>query len=104
MILEKIERLARKSICQTLFYLAFNQKWSRIGTVVSAFALHQCVPGSFFALGIISGLSLLVLYSAPRGFSLVFLSPQKQPFDLIQSLFDLQSPQLLEYPSLAKTI
>ena len=30
----------------------------------------QCVPGSIPGLGVISGLSLLVLYSALRGFSL----------------------------------
>ena len=50
-----------------------------------ALASHQCDPGSFCGLGVISGLSLLVLYSAPRGFSpgtLVFPSPQKT-FDLI---------------------
>ena len=50
---------------------------SRVGTVVRVIAFHQCVPDSIPALGVISGLSLLVLYSAPRGFSpgtLVFLS------------------------------
>ena len=47
--------------------------------------LHQCGPGSISAPGVISGLSLLVLYSAMRGFSpgtLVFLSHQKPTFDL----------------------
>ena len=41
--------------------------------------------GSFPRLGVICGLNLLVLYSAPRGFSAgpsVFLSPQKPTFDL----------------------
>ena len=45
-----------------------------------ALAFHQCGPGSIPGLGVISGLSLLVLYSAPRGFSPgtpVFPSPQK---------------------------
>ena len=49
-------------------------------------AFHQCGPGSIPGLGVISGLSLLVLYSAPRGFSPgtpVFPSPQKLTFDLI---------------------
>ena len=47
---------------------------------VRAFASHQCGPGSIPGLGVISGLSLLVLYSAPRGFSPgtpVFPSPLK---------------------------
>ena len=49
-------------------------------------AFHQCVPGSIPGPGVICGLSLLVLYSAPRGFSPgtpVFPSPQKPTFDLI---------------------
>ena len=51
-----------------------------------ALAFHQCGPGSIPGLGVLSGLSLLVLYSAPRGFSPgtpVFPSPQKLTFDLI---------------------
>ena len=61
-------------------------KGSRVGAVVRALAFHQCVPGSIPGLGVISGLSLLVLYSAPRGFSPgtpVFPSLQKPTFDLI---------------------
>ena len=53
---------------------------------VRALASHQCGPGSIPGLSVICGLSLLVLYSAPRGFSLgtpVFPSPQKPKFDLI---------------------
>ena len=59
---------------------------SRVGVVVRALAFHQCVPGSIPGPGVICGLSLLVLYSAPRGFSpgtQVFPSPQKPTFDLI---------------------
>ena len=59
---------------------------SRVGTVVRALAFHQCVPASIPGPSIICGLSLLVLYSAPRDFSpgtLVFPSPQKPTFDLI---------------------
>ena len=41
---------------------------SRVGVVVRALAFHQCVPGSIPGLGVICGLSLLVLYSAPRSF------------------------------------
>ena len=53
-----------------------------------ALASHQCGPGSIPGLGVIRGLSLLVLYSVPRGFSPgtpVFPSPQNPTFDL----FDL---------------
>ena len=57
---------------------------SRVGAVVKALASHQCGPGSIPGLDVICGLSLLlVLYSAPRGFSPgtpVFPSPQKQTF------------------------
>ena len=63
-----------------------EQQGSRVGAVVRALAFHQCVPGSIPGLGVICGLSLLVLYSAPRGFSPgtpVFSSPQKPTFDLI---------------------
>ena len=77
--------------------------------MVRALSFLQCVPGSIPALSIIHvcGLSLLVLYSAPRGFSLgtlVFPYPQKPTFDLIYSLFDLQSPQLVEHSCSARTI
>ena len=54
--------------------------------VVRALAFHQCGPGSISALGVICGLSLLVLYSVMRGFSPgtpVFPSLQKPTFDLI---------------------
>ena len=84
-----------------------DNEGSRVGAVVRALAFHQCVPGSIPALGVICGLSLLVLYFAPRGFSPgtpVFPSPQKPTFDLIESLFDLQSPQLVEHSCSARTI
>ena len=58
----------------------------RVGLVVRALAFHQCGPGLISALGVICGLSLLVLYSAVRGFSPgtpVFPSHQKPTFDLI---------------------
>ena len=47
---------------------------------------HQCGPGSIPGSDAICGLSLLVLYSAPRDFSPgspVFPSHQKLTFDLI---------------------
>ena len=78
------------SFCRRDFVHGFF--WgSRVGAVVRALAFHQCVGGSIPGPGIICGLSLLVLYSAPRGFSPgtpVFPSPQKPTFDL----FDVQSP------------
>ena len=54
--------------------------------MVRALASHQCGPGSIPRLNVTCGLSLLVLYSAPRGFSPgtpVFPSPQNTTFDLI---------------------
>ena len=59
-------------------YLVAKQGWHS----VRAFASHQCSLG---LIQLISGLSLLVLYSAPRGFSPgtpVFLSPLKPTFHL----------------------
>ena len=53
---------------------------------VRALASHQCGSGSIPRLGVKCGLSLLVLCSAPRGFSPgtpVFPSPLKPTFDLI---------------------
>ena len=69
-----------------------KHKRSRDGAVVRALA-SQCGAGSIPKLGVICGLSLLVLFSAPRGFSPgtpVFPSPQKPTFDLICN-FDLIS-------------
>ena len=59
----------------------------RVGAVVRALAFHQYGPGSISALGVKCGLSLLVLFSAMRGFSPgtpVFPSHQKPTFDLIR--------------------
>ena len=44
------------------------QKESSGGVVVRALASHQCGPGSILRLGVICGLSLLVHFSALRGF------------------------------------
>ena len=71
------------------------EEGSRVGVVVRALAFHQCVPGSIPGPGVIWGLSLLVLYSAPRGFSpgtSVFPSPQKPTFDLIWFIWFTVSP------------
>ena len=65
---------------------------SRDGTVVRALASHQCGPGSIPGLGVICGLSLLlVLVFAPRGFSPgtpVFPSPQKPTFPNSNSIWN----------------
>ena len=56
---------------------------SRSGAVVRALTFHQCGPGSISGFYAICGLSLLALYSAPRGFFPgfpVFPSPQKPKF------------------------
>ena len=75
------------SLCRERYKtLVLTVHASRVGAVVRALAFHQCVPGSIPGPGAICGLSLLVLYSAPRGFSPgtpVFPSPQKPTFDLI---------------------
>ena len=73
---------------------------SRVGAVVRALAFLQSVSASIPGPGVICGLSLLVLYSAPRGFSLgtpVLPSPQKNLIwfyliYLVFSKFDLVSP------------
>ena len=71
---------------------SFSQLGSRVGAVVRALASHQCVPGSIHGPGVICGLSLLlVLYSAPRGFSPgtpVFPSPQKSTFPNSNSIWE----------------
>ena len=57
----------------------------KYGPELRALASHQCITGSILELGVICGLSLLVLYSALRGFSQgtqVFPYLQKPTFDL----------------------
>ena len=57
------------------------------GAAMRALAFHQCGQGSIPGFYAICGLNLLVLNSAPRGFSpgtLIFASPQKPTFDLIR--------------------
>ena len=65
--------------------LTFNvwERGSRADAVVIALAFYQCGSGSIPGFNAICGLSLFVLYSAPRGFSPgtpVFPSPQKPTF------------------------
>ena len=71
-------------------YLTFSE-FSRFmivessgGSVVRALASYHCGPGSISRLGVIRALSLLVLFSALRGFhpgTPVFPSPRKPAFD-----------------------
>ena len=71
--------------------LKFNQLFEKnlhfIPSLINVrVASHQCGPGSIPRLGVICGLSLLVLFSASRGFSpgtSAFPSPHKPKFDLI---------------------
>lgn len=63
-----------------------HKSGSRVGAVARVLNVYQCVPGLIPKLSFTSGLSLLVLYSGLRGFSLstsVFPSLQKPTFDLI---------------------
>ena len=55
-----------------LFHKPFG---CRDGTEVRALASHQCGPGSIPRFGVICGLCLLVLFSAPRGFLLLLRVP-----------------------------
>ena len=77
--------LPRRRFYGSSYFLLPHNIWgSRDGGVVRALAFHQCDPGSIPGLDVICGLSLLlVLFSAPRGFSPgtpVFPSPQKPTF------------------------
>ena len=70
----------------------------RDGAVVRALTSHQCVPGSIPGLGVICGLSLLlVLALALTGFSLgtlVFPSPHKATFPNSNSIWNLRATGL----------
>ena len=63
---DSIRRLAMERMSQTN---------TREGAVVRALASHQCGPGSIPRSGVKCGLSLLVLFSAPRGFLRVLRFP-----------------------------
>ena len=52
------------------------------GAVVRALASHQCGPGSIPRSGVKCGLSLFVLYSAPRGFVLELRFPLSSVFKI----------------------
>ena len=78
--------------------------------MVRALASHQCVPGTIPGPGVTCGLCLLVLYSAPRGFSPgspVFPSPQKPTFSNFNSILECTATlnelfELLDAPSVNK--
>ena len=57
------------------FLIGQSNLGCRDGAVVRALAFHQCGPGSIPGLGVICGLSLLVLYSAQSGFLRVLRFP-----------------------------
>ena len=70
----------------------------RVSAVVRALSFNQCGRGLIPELDGICGFSLLVLYSAPRGFSLgtpVFPSQQKLSSYLTSNSFDIISFKLL---------
>jgi len=63
-----------------------SKKESSGDVVVRVLASHQCGSGSIFRLGVICGLSLLLLFFALTGFppaTPVFPSPQKPASDSI---------------------
>ena len=73
-------------LAQKRIKTAYLSTGTSVGAVVRALAFHPCGSGSIPGSDVICGLSLLVLYSAPRGFSPgtpVFPSHQKPTFDLI---------------------
>ena len=80
-ILPLFNRMRPAKSCTVLIILqeALEQGGSKGGAVVRALVSHQCGPGSNPGVDAICGLSLLlVLFLAPRGFSLgtlVFPSP-----------------------------
>ena len=61
----------------------------RDGAVVRALASRQCGPSSIPGLGVICGLSLLVLYSAPRGFLRVLRFPLSSKTNIWLDLLSL---------------
>ena len=73
----------------------FAVQGSRVGAVVRALASHQCDPGFILGLGVICGLSLLLVpILAPRGFSPgspVSPSPQKPTFPNSNSIWKVFS-------------
>ena len=91
------DHLWRWSTCFgfVLLFVTFDKPGSRDGAVTRALASYQCRPGSIPVPGVICGLSLLlVLYSAPRGFSpatplLPF--PQNRTFQNSNSILECTS-------------
>ena len=80
------------------FFDLTNIIGSRDGAVVRALATHQCVPGSIPGPGVICGLGLLlVLFLAPRGFSLgTPIFPSKPTFPNSNSINELQCQHVTE--------
>ena len=59
----------------SIYLLCRDYLGCRDGAVVRALTSHQCGPGSIPRSGVKCGLSLLVLFSAPRGFLRVLRFP-----------------------------
>ena len=80
-------------VFHVFFYISAG---SRDGPVVRALTSHQCGPGSIPELGVICGLSLLlVLVLAPRGFSPGTLkSPERDELIKYVFYFYLSSPTM----------
>ena len=90
--------LAIMYILCLLFYTLYWGGGGRVSAVVRALFFNQCGWGLIPELDSICGFSLLVLYTATRGFSLgtpVFPSQQKPSFYLPSNSFDLISFNLL---------
>ena len=76
MLLSYMQSTCSFLVILSKFYpLLFLLLGCRDGTVVRALTSHQSGPGSIPRLGVICGLSLLVLYYAPRGFLRVLRFP-----------------------------
>ena len=74
-ILTMLERTSFASSAFTFECSNSSHSGCRDGAVVRALVSHQCGPGSISRSGDICGLSLLALYSAPRGFLRVLRFP-----------------------------
>ena len=79
--------LLRSSTSANLSTLKTIPCWFAFRLIIEALASHQCGPGSIPRSRVICELSLLLLYSAARGFLPILrfsLSKKKKTFDLIR--------------------
>ena len=77
--LREVDDLVHFLVVCSLFHNTYTysliKEGGRDGAVVRALASHQCGSGSIPRFGVICGLSLWVLYYAPRGFLRVVQFP-----------------------------